>query len=170
MIMVALLVIAGLKLVTIQTVQAPELRSEGAEQRVETLVESAERGSILDSTGVPLAFSVRANALTATPYLLARDQGANAANRRTQIALGISRLTGIDPNQLYAMLNTDKHYVVLAPLVEPAVARAVTQQFPEIGQEQKESRQYPGGELAANIIGAASWDMQKKKLHGVVGL
>jgi len=170
MIMVALLVICGLKLVTIQTVQAPELRSKGDKQRVTPIRESAARGSILDSTGAPLAFSVQADALTANPYLLARVQGANAVNRRTQIALGISRLTGIDPNQLYAMLNTDKHYVVLAPLVEPATARAVIDQFPEIEQEPRESRQYPGGQLAANIIGAASWDMDKKKLHGVVGL
>jgi cell division protein FtsI (penicillin-binding protein 3) len=170
MVMVALLVIAGLKLVTIQTVQAPELRSKGDKQRVTPILEAAERGSILDSTGAPLAFSVQADALTANPYLLTRDQGANAVNRRTQIALGISRLTGIDPNQLYAALNTDKHYVVLAPLVEPSVARAVTEAFPEIRQEPRESRQYPGGQLAANIIGAASWDMDKKKLHGVVGL
>jgi cell division protein FtsI (penicillin-binding protein 3) len=170
MIMVGLLVIAGLKLVTVQTVQAPGLRHEGDKQRVTRISEPAERGAILDGAGQPLAFSVRAEALTANPYLITRDQGANAQNRRTQIALGISRLTGIDANQLYAQLNTDKHYVVLAPLVEPSVARAVTQQFPEIGQEQRESRQYPGGPLAANIIGSATWDMDKRKLHGVIGL
>ena len=170
MLVVALLVIAGLKLVIIQTIQAPELRSKGDKQRVTPISEPAERGSILDSSGAPLAFSVQADALTANPYLLARDQGANAVNRRTQIALGISRLTGMDPNQLYALLNSDKHYVVLAPMVEPAVARAVTDQFPEIGREDRESRQYPGGPLAANIIGAASWDLDKKKLHGVVGM
>ena len=53
---------------------------------------------------------------------------------------------------------------------EPAVARAVTERFPEVGQEDRESRQYPGGPLAANILGAAAWNMDQHKLHGVVGL
>jgi cell division protein FtsI (penicillin-binding protein 3) len=170
LIMVSLLLLAGLKLVTVQTVQAPLLRKEGEKQRLTTIPEPAERGSILDSKGDPLAFSVRADALTANPFLISRDQRANATVRKTQIALGVARLTGVDAIQLYTALNTQKHYVVLVPLVEPAVARAVLEQFPEIGQEPRESRQYPGGSLAANIIGAASWDMDRRKLHGVVGL
>jgi cell division protein FtsI (penicillin-binding protein 3) len=170
LIMVALLVVAGLKLVTVQTLQAPQLRAEGEKQRVTRLPLPAERGAILDRNGNPLAFSVQAKALVANPYLISRNQGANAVARKTQLALGIAQLTGADANQLYAELNTDKHYVVLVPLVEPSVARAVVQRFPEIATEDRESRQYPGGELAANIIGAASWDMDRHKLHGVVGL
>jgi cell division protein FtsI (penicillin-binding protein 3) len=170
MIMVAMLTVAGLKLVTVQTLQAPGLRAEGDKQRVTPQVIPAERGSVLDRNGMPMAFSVRAKALVANPYLIARDQGPNAVARKTQIALGIAQLAGVDPNQVYAALNTAKHYVILVPLVEPSVARAVIQRFPEIGQEDRESRQYPGGDLAANIIGAASWDMDRHKLHGVVGL
>jgi cell division protein FtsI (penicillin-binding protein 3) len=163
-------VVAGLKLVTIQTVQAPQLRAEGDKQRVTRLPLPAERGSILDRAGNPMAFSVRAKALVANPYLISRNAGANAIARKTEIALGVAQLTGTDPNQLWNLLNTDKHYVVLVPLVEPSVARAVTEKFPEIGQEDRESRQYPGGSLAANIIGAAAWNMDQHKLHGVVGL
>ena len=170
LIMVALLVVAGLKLVTVQTVQAGQLRADGDRQRVTRLPLPAERGAILDRAGTPMAFSVRAKALVANPFLISRNQGANAIARKTDIAIGVAQLTGADAYQLYDDLNTDKHYVILVPLVEPAVARAVAERFPEIGQEDRESRQYPGGPLAANILGAASWNMDQHKLHGVVGL
>jgi cell division protein FtsI (penicillin-binding protein 3) len=168
--LVSMLVIAGLKLVTIQTVQAGQLSAEADKQRITRLPLTAERGSVLDRSGVPMAFSVAAKALVANPYLISRDQGPKALTRKTEIALGMSQLTGLDPYQLFAALNTDKHYVVLAPLVEPAVARAVRDRFPEIAEEARESRQYPGGQLAANVIGAASWDVDQHRLKGIVGL
>jgi cell division protein FtsI (penicillin-binding protein 3) len=169
-IMVGLLVVAGLKLVAIQTAQAPALRAAGDKQRVTRLPLPAERGSILDRSGNPMAFSVRAKALVANPYLISRNAGANAIARKTELAIGVAQLTGADPNQLWAELNTDEHYVVLVPLVEPSAARTVIEKYPEIGQEDRESRQYPGGPLAANVIGAAAWNMDQHKLHGVVGL
>ena len=43
---------------------------------------------------------------------------------------------------------------MLAQLVDPDVARAVREQFPEIAEERRESRQYPAGALAANVVGA----------------
>lgn len=168
--MVALLVICGLKLVTVQTFQAPQLRADGDKQRMTRLALPAERGAILDRNGTPMAFSVQAKALTANPEQISRDEGPNATARKTDMALTIARLTGADANQLYAALNTARPYVILVPSVEPAAARAVAEKFPEITQEARESRQYPGGELAANILGAASWNMDEKKLRGVVGL
>ncbi|MGI8814053.1 MAG: peptidoglycan D,D-transpeptidase FtsI family protein [Pseudonocardia sp.] len=170
LLMVFLLVIAGLKLVTIQTVQSGQLSAEAAKQRTTRLPLAAERGAVLDRTGLPMAFSVAAKALVANPFLISRDQGPKAIARKTEIALGTAALTGVDANQLYAALDTDKHYVVLAPLVEPAVARAVHERFPEISEETRESRQYPGGPLAANVIGAASWDVDQHRLRGIVGL
>jgi cell division protein FtsI (penicillin-binding protein 3) len=170
LLLVALLVVAGLKLVTVQVVQAGQLRAESDKQRVTRVPLPAERGSILDRNGTPMAFSVRAKALIADPYLITKQQGANAETRKTQIALGIAEMTGADASEVYAALDTDRHYTILVPQVEPSVARAVSERFPEITQEDRESRQYPGGPLAANVIGAASWNMDKHKLRGVVGL
>jgi cell division protein FtsI (penicillin-binding protein 3) len=168
--MVALLVLAGLKLVTVQTVQAGQLSAEADKQRMTRLPLPAERGAVLDRTGVPMAFSVAAKALVANPFLINRDQGPKAVQRKVDIALGVAQLTGVDANQLFTALNTDKHYVVLVPLVEPAVARAVRDRFPELAEETRESRQYPGGALAANVIGAATWDIDQKRLKGIVGM
>ena len=68
------------------------------------------------------------------------------------------------------MLASDKGYVVLVPLVDPDVARTLRERFPEIAEEQRESRQYPGGALAANVVGAASWNSTDRKLTGLMGL
>jgi cell division protein FtsI (penicillin-binding protein 3) len=84
LIMVTLLVLAGVKLVTVQTVQSGQLRADGDKQRVTRLPLPAERGSILDRSGAPMAFSVQAKALVANPFLIGRDQGANAINRKTR--------------------------------------------------------------------------------------
>ncbi|WP_084211415.1 peptidoglycan D,D-transpeptidase FtsI family protein [Pseudonocardia acaciae] len=170
LILVALLVVTGLKLLTVQVVQAGELRAEGDKQRVTKVPLPAERGSIVDRNGTPMAFSVRAKALTANPAQISKKQGPNADTRKTQIAFGIAELTGADASRVYAALNTERPYAILVPQVEPSAARAVAERFPEIAQEDRESRQYPGGPLAANVLGVASWSMDQRKLHGIVGL
>ena len=68
------------------------------------------------------------------------------------------------------MLASDKGYVVLVPLVDPEVARTLREKYPEIAEEKRESRQYPGGALAANVVGAASWNATDRKLTGLMGL
>src|SRR5690606_20944692 len=78
--------------------------------------------------------------------------------------------TGEDPNALTRLLTSDRGYVVLAKLVTPDVARALRDRFPEIAEERREDRQYPGGTLAANVIGAATWNADERKLTGRVGL
>jgi cell division protein FtsI (penicillin-binding protein 3) len=59
---------------------------------------------------------------------------------------------------------------VLAKLVAPEVARTLAERFPELAEERREDRQYPGGTLAANVIGAATWNTDERKLTGRVGL
>jgi cell division protein FtsI (penicillin-binding protein 3) len=49
--------------------------------------------------------------------------------------------------------------------VDPALAGAITKKFPEVGAERQDLRQYPGGSLAANIVGGIDWDG-----HGLLGL
>jgi cell division protein FtsI (penicillin-binding protein 3) len=84
----------------------------------------------------------------------------------------VGQATGQDPTAVQALLTSDKGYVVLAKLVDPGVAQAMHDQFPEIALERREARQYPGGSLAANVIGTATWDATDSpgKLTGRVGL
>jgi len=179
--MVGMLLLAGLKLVDVQAVRGPELSAESAEQRITRLTVPAGRGSISDRNGTPLAFSVAAKALVANPLQIARDwndpkvvtaTGVDAERRKQQIATGMAQILGslVDPATLLAQLNSGRSYVVLAPMVDPQAAQRVRDRFPEIAAEDRESRQYPAGPVAANVVGVASWSADEHKLRGRVGL
>src|SRR6202008_3583720 len=62
-------------------------------------------------------------------------------------------------------LTSNDSFVYLARAVDPAIADAITTKFPEVGSERQDLRQYPGGSLAANIVGGIDWDG-----HGLLGL
>jgi cell division protein FtsI (penicillin-binding protein 3) len=178
--LVVLLLMATAKLVEVQGLRSGELSADAARQRTTRLAVPAERGAILDRNGVPLAFSVEAKALVANPRRITEDWNAPAVRaqpgaptpeqRKSAIALGMGRLLNTDPGPLFAALSSDRSYVVLAPLVDPAAARAVRDAFPEIAEEDRESRQYPAGEVAANVVGSASWNLDRQKIRGSIGL
>jgi cell division protein FtsI (penicillin-binding protein 3) len=168
--LVMVLAIATLKLVVVQTVEAGELRAASQRQSTTNIRLPAERGAVLDRAGEPLAFSVDARALVANPRLIARTRGPDTARYAGEMAAAIAQATGQDQAELYNLLTSDRGYVVLARLVTPDVARALQERFPEIADERREDRQYPGGTLAANVIGAATWNADERKLTGRVGL
>ncbi len=169
-VLVVALVVATLKLIVVQGPQAGTLQTGSERQRTSEIALPAERGRILDRAGAPLAFSVEARALVTNPRLIATTKAAGTAAYVTEMAASIAQATGADATALRGMLESDKGYVVLVPLVDPEIARALREKFPEIAEEKRESRQYPGGALAANVIGAASWNATDRKLTGLMGL
>jgi cell division protein FtsI (penicillin-binding protein 3) len=168
--LVLALVLTTVKLVWVQGVQAGSLQASSARQRTSEIALPAERGRILDRAGAPLAFSVEARALVTNPRLIAATKGAGAAAYVSEMAAAVAKATGADATALRALLESGKGYVVLVPLVDPDVARAIREKFPEIAEEKRESRQYPGGEVAANVVGVASWNSTDRKLTGLMGL
>ena len=95
--LVAALGIATLKLVIIQSVQASDLNAASSRQLLTEIPLPAERGSILDSAGKPLAFSIEANALVTNPRTIARTHGAGTADYVTRMASVVGQATGQDP-------------------------------------------------------------------------
>ncbi len=180
LVLVVLLLVAAGKLVEVQAISASSLAADAAKQRMTRLVVPAERGAILDRNGTPLAFSVEAKALTANPRRITEDwskpevravPGAPTPDqRKAQIAQGVAAILHADPLALFNELESDKSYVVLAPLVDPTAARTIQQQFPEIAAEDRESRQYPAGDVGGSVVGSASWSMDKGRVSGNVGL
>ncbi|MDL5156879.1 peptidoglycan D,D-transpeptidase FtsI family protein [Actinomycetospora termitidis] len=180
LLLVVVLIIAAVKLVEVQAISAGDLAADAAKQRMTRLVVPAERGAILDRSGTPLAFSVEAKALVANPRRIAEDwskpeirstPGApTPEQRKAQIAQGMGAILHADPVPFYAALMSDRSYVVLAPLVDPTAARTIREQFPEIAQEDRESRQYPAGDVGGSVVGSASWSMDKSRINGNVGL
>ncbi|MGH3613477.1 MAG: peptidoglycan D,D-transpeptidase FtsI family protein [Pseudonocardia sp.] len=169
-VLVVVLAAAALKLVAVQTVQAGELTEGSSRQRTTEITTAAERGSILDRAGAPLAFSVDARALVTNPRLITATLGDDAPAYAAEMATVVALATGQDRTELLGLLTSDRGYVVLAKLVDPDVARGLRERFPEIAEEKRESRHYPGGSLGANVVGAASWNAMEQKLSGLIGL
>ncbi|PRX51140.1 cell division protein FtsI (penicillin-binding protein 3) [Prauserella shujinwangii] len=185
--LVVLLVAAGLKLVHIQTFEAEALSAKAERQRTTTIDIPAQRGSIVDRNGAKLAFSVETRTLWANLRLMrknwaeyAREHPGTDLNydrRVEQIATYIAgRLPARTSEQeLLDLFHKDASFTYLVDGVEPSVADDITEKFPEIGFEKRAEREYPGGELASNILGLANWrmespDVSKHNIHGLAGL
>jgi cell division protein FtsI (penicillin-binding protein 3) len=171
-----LLVVAATQLFNLQVPRAAGLRAEAASQLKVTDVEKAVRGSIVDRNDDKLAFTIEARALTFQPLkvqkMLADAKAANPAapdpaKRLAEIATGVSGLLNHKPDAatLRKKLTSKDSFVYLARAVDPAISDAITTKYPEVGAERQDIRQYPGGALAANIVGGIDWDG-----HGLLGL
>ncbi|MCB0928139.1 MAG: penicillin-binding protein 2 [Mycolicibacterium insubricum] len=175
-VMVGALLVAAGQLFYLQVPGAPKLRAQAASQLKVTDVEQAVRGSIIDRNSAKLAFTVEARALTFQPPRIrkqleqarAKSPAAPEVDQRlNEIAKGVAAKLDNTPDAatLLKKLRSDETFVYLARAVDPAVATAIVKDFPEVGTERQDLRQYPGGALAANIVGGIDWDG-----HGLLGL
>src|SRR5260370_29175440 len=174
-IFLVLLVAAG-QLFSLQVPRAAGLRAEAAGQLKVTDVEKAVRGSIVDRNNDKLAFTIEARPLTFQPVKI-RKQLADARAKISEAPDPDRRLRDIareialrlnnkpDANTVLKKLTSNDSFVYLARAVDPAIADAIITKFPEVGSERQDLRQYPGGSLAANIVGGIDWDG-----HGLLGL
>src|SRR5258705_11351254 len=170
------LLVATAQLFTLQVPRAAGLRAEAAGQLKVTDVEKAVRGSIVDRNNDKLAFTIEARALTFQPVKI-RKQLADARAKTSEAPDPERRLRDIaaeialrlnkkpDAPTVLKKLTSNDSFVYLARAVDPAIADAIITKFPEVGSERQDLRQYPGGSLAANIVGGIDWDG-----HGLLGL
>lgn len=170
------LAVAATQLFNLQVPKAAGLRAEAASQLKVTDIEKAVRGSIVDRNLDKLAFTIEARALTFQPKKIrkqlteAKDKSPSAPDpdkRLVEIAKEISAKLNNTPDSptLLKKLRSNESFVYLARAVDPGIAAAIIRKFPEIGAERQDIRQYPGGSLAANIVGGIDWDG-----HGLLGL
>jgi cell division protein FtsI (penicillin-binding protein 3) len=170
------LVVAAAQLFNLQISNAAGLRAEALGQLKVTDVQKAVRGSIIDRNFDKLAFTIEARALTFQPVKVRKQlEEAKAADpeapdpdqRLRDIAREVATRLNNKPDAvtLLKKLSGKDSFVYLARAVDPAVADAITTKFREVGTERQDIRQYPGGSLAANIVGGIDWDG-----HGLLGL
>ncbi|CDP89332.1 MULTISPECIES: peptidoglycan D,D-transpeptidase FtsI family protein [Mycolicibacterium] len=176
LVMLAVLVIAAAQLFTLQVPRAAGLRAEAASQLKVTDVNPAMRGAIVDRNDDKLAFTIEAKALTFQPVRIRKqlaeakaksDEAPDPDRRLTEIAKEVSSRLDNRPDfkTVLKKLRSNETFVYLARAVDPAIASAIMDKFPEVGAERQDLRQYPGGSLAANIVGGIDWDG-----HGLLGL
>ncbi len=174
-VLIVALVAAGLRLVQVQGLQAEELAAKAAGQRTTVELMPAERGTITDRNGTPLAFSTEARTLYAMPNRIIDEQrkvGKDPRAHKEAMAHRVAEVLGgqVSEREVLGKLLRDQTVVQLAEVVEPSQARAIQEDFPEISDEYREVRQYPGDELAANVLGVANWRSDEQKIRGLVGL
>jgi cell division protein FtsI (penicillin-binding protein 3) len=175
-VILVLILVAAAQLFVLQVTDAPKLRAQAAGQLKVTDAEKAIRGSIVDRNNEQLAFTTESRALTFQPKRI-RQQLEDAKKKNSAAPDPQERLRDI-AKEVSARLNNkpdfptvlkklqgDDNFVYLARAVDPAVAAAISDKFPEVGSERQDLRQFPGGSLAANIVGGIDWDG-----HGLLGL
>ncbi|MFD2455726.1 peptidoglycan D,D-transpeptidase FtsI family protein [Corynebacterium mendelii] len=173
---VVFVVVLVSRLAWLQTVKGPELAALAQQQRTRVYDEFARRGSIEDTDGRVLAYTMRSRSLTTSPNVLR----AEAAERHTwnpkvnpppeeylsTIAHTISeKIAGsgasardVDPEEILDKLNKDSGYEVLVRNVDPDIAAAIAAQFQGIAADRQDVRVYPNGAIGENIIGKTSAD------------
>ena len=170
-----LLVAVG-QLFNLQVPKAAGLRAEAASQLKVTDVKKAVRGAIVDRNNDKLAFTIEARALTFQPVKIQKQlaeakaktpEAPDPERRLRDIAAEVALRLNNKPDATTVLkkLSSNDSFVYLARAVDPAIADAITTKFPEVGSERQDLRQYPGGSLAANIVGGIDWDG-----HGLLGL
>ena len=158
------LIVAAAQLFNLQVPRAEGLRAEAASQLKVTDVDQAVRGAIVDRNNDKLAFTIEARALTFQPLKVRKQleeaqaktsEAPDPEDRMRAIAAEVALRLNNKPNAAAVMkkLKSNETFVYLARAVDPAIADAITSKFPEVGSERQDLRQYPGGSLAANIVG-----------------
>ena len=175
-VIVIALLAAAIQLFCLQVPRAASLRAQAAGQLKVTDVERAMRGAIVDRNFDKLAYTTEARALTFQPARV-RQQLAEARKKSSaapdpdqrlmEIARDVSAKLDNRPDYAGVLkkLRSDDTFVYLARAVDPAIAEAIIKKYPEVGAERQDLRQYPGGSLAANVVGGIDWDG-----HGLLGL
>lgn len=147
------LLIAG-RLVTVQVVAADTYRALGERQTVREVTLQAGRGALYDRAGSPLAITQSAAAVYGDPALLAE-----ADVDPTEVASELAPLIDRDPQELAARLSDDRGFVYLARQLPNEAGEAVRDAaLPGVGVLEEPSRRYPGGSLAASVLGFAGID------------
>ena len=139
------------RLVLLQVGDHRALAAQGLRQRVHPTDLPAERGAIVDRTGVPLAITLQARDIYADPRFVTDPVGEAAK---------IARILDMRARDVERRLRTpDTTFVYLGRQIDVRVAgRLEALGLPGIGFLEVPKRYYPAGELAPQVLGFVGVD------------
>lgn len=147
----------GARLVWVQGLNSSALAAQAVKDRTTKRVIPALRGDILDRDGTVMATSVQrydlwVNQLQVGEYK-ERAEG-DVLKGIPAAAQDLAPILGWSVEETTAALTGDKGFQYLLKDVDPSVRRAAMKLgIPGIGSDPVAKRQYPGGEVGANVIG-----------------
>jgi cell division protein FtsI (penicillin-binding protein 3) len=140
----------AVRLVLLQVRDGATYEALAMEQRVRRIALPAERGTIYDRSMHELALSLPAKAIFADPALV-QDPAGTAAR--------LAETLEVRPGALRGSLTAESRFEYLARGVDLAVANRVARlNLPGIGFIDEPKRTYPGGSLAAQVLGFVGVD------------
>jgi cell division protein FtsI (penicillin-binding protein 3) len=165
-VLLAMLAVALVKLITIQGIDTADYAAKSEAQRTRTIPLLAQRGTIADSKGNPLAFTVEGRAVAARPALFTDD------SQRRQVATilvaGVAGAGGtLTVDDVMAKLTSGKTYVYLVRNLMPAQADAIMEKVAPLFDtdhrnavvtERQDLRQYPDGSASGALVGGTDYD------------
>lgn len=142
------------KLVVVQVVDAEGYRDQAAAQTHRQIVLPAERGMLTDRDLSPLAISLAAATVYVNPVDL-RESGADLGDTVERLA----EVLDLEPERVRGVLTSEAAFAYLARQVPREVGEEVSDlQVPGVGVIAEPVRDYPGGDLAAPVLGVAGID------------
>lgn len=155
------------RLVQLQGVDGSHYRYVSQQYRHATAHVPAVRGQIVSSNGTVLAMTMQTDVVYADPPVLRRST--TLADAAAKLA-GPLRMTQAVLLQLLRN-PTSPDYVKLAPSVSASTADAITKLgLPGIGLQPSYVRAYPGGDLAAPLLGFIDTNQNTGQMTGMAGL
>jgi cell division protein FtsI (penicillin-binding protein 3) len=153
----------GGRLVQLQGLDASVLAAQALGQRTADAVLPAQQGSILDASGKVLATTVERRNITVdqrlVPQYRRRAGGQLVASGVNGAAADLSPVLHVPVAELEKRLSGDKSFAYVAKAVTPAIAEKVLRlAVTGIYTEQASRRYYPGGTVAANVLGFVGSD------------
>ena len=149
----------AVRLVQVQGLEASAYAQSASASRQDEVTLLAPRGAITDTRGVALATTVEVGNVIANATQIEPE-------KRARTATLLSAELGLDEDELTDKLSGDRQYVRLAKEVSPKTwRRIVAHELAGISFEKTTKRVYPGGQVAANVIGFTNAEG-----HGAAGL
>ncbi len=155
------------RLVTLQIVQAADLKAKGIERRTSDKSLRPERGIIFDTQGNVLAQSIPVKEIYANPNMLS-DLIVKKQFKKTKedVANELGSILDIKPQDILDKLNKNKSWISLAHQVDiNKTDEIMALKIPGVGLNEEEKRVYPMGNFAASVLGIVN-----QAGHGVEGI
>lgn len=164
LVVLVLLTLVGGRLVWLQGFKATAYAGEAVEQRLRTTTLLADRGTISDRDGNPLAMSIDARAVYGEPRVIARatcPSGSTKPCDPASIADVLAPALGLPRTEVAEKLARDTGFVYLARGLDLPIATTVRElDLVGVGTMAEPRRVHPGGDLAANVLGFTGLDDQ----------
>ncbi|NTU71768.1 MAG: penicillin-binding protein 2 [Coriobacteriia bacterium] len=140
----------GVRLVWLHVVRSADYTARASNQRLRDIEISPRRGTIYDREGEPLAKSIAASTIFASP---------NTIEDKAGVAAALASVLGGKPADYEEKLSRDSGFVYIARRVDVDQAKQLEAlKLTGIGFLDDSRRMYPSGELACQVLGFVGID------------